>query len=248
MTDQWAEKKRIETYMLNAAREAGVPIPIGEIPGERPDYRFQTETGTLGIEVSELLRPASSNDGILPVAEEAYHMEIMAIGQRAYYALPDAQPVHVNVYFEKSRGTKRDKKQMAESLAAFVRANVHRANPAVTFMDRHAPDGFSAITMIAEHNRSEWWSGESGGTSLSDIRPQLAARISSKCKLVPAYRSNLPTGAQVWLLLYSGVTVARSMPIPYGIQEWAFPFQFDRVFWFASLEGDFVEIQRAGAN
>jgi hypothetical protein len=61
--------------------------------------------------------------------------------------------------------------------------------------------------------------------------------------MVPTYRSNLPTGAQVWLLLYTGVTVARSMMIPYGAEEWAIPFQFDRVFWFTSLERNFLEIK-----
>jgi hypothetical protein len=71
---------------------------------------------------------------------------------------------------------------------------------------------------------------------------QLAARISSKDKLVPTYRANLPTGAHVWLLLYSGVTLARSMMIPHGIEEWKFPFRFDRVFWFTALVGQFAEI------
>jgi hypothetical protein len=62
--------------------------------------------------------------------------------------------------------------------------------------------------------------------------------------LVPTYRSNLGDNARVWLLLYSGVTVARSMAIPPCAQEWKFPFAFDRVFWFASLEKKLVEIQR----
>jgi hypothetical protein len=44
-----SDKKRIEAWILNAAREAGVPIPVGEIPGEEPDFR--SDTG-LGIELS----------------------------------------------------------------------------------------------------------------------------------------------------------------------------------------------------
>jgi hypothetical protein len=50
---------------------------------------------------------------------------------------------------------------------------------------------------------------------------------------------------RIWLLLYSRVTVSRSIPVPYGIEEWSFPFEFDRVFWFASLENRVVEIRRA---
>jgi len=64
------ERKIIETRALTAARTAGVPIPMGEIPGEEPDFKFNA--GALAVEVSELVRQASSNDGIMPVAEEIY--------------------------------------------------------------------------------------------------------------------------------------------------------------------------------
>ncbi|MGD0522741.1 MAG: hypothetical protein ABSA48_15900, partial [Terracidiphilus sp.] len=68
--------------------------------------------------------------------------------------------------------------------------------------------------------------------------------ISEKDKLVRTYRKNLPDGAQMWLLLHTGVTVARSMPIPHDIETWDIPFTFDRVFWFTSLERQFAEIRR----
>jgi hypothetical protein len=63
------EKKAIENRALAAARRAGIPIPLVECPGEEPDFTFNS--GALGVEVSELLRPASSNDGTMPVAEES---------------------------------------------------------------------------------------------------------------------------------------------------------------------------------
>jgi hypothetical protein len=77
------EKKTTETRALSAARDAGVPIPHGEIPGEEPDFTFNA--GRLGIEVSEVLRPASSNHGIVPAAEEAFHQEILQMAQAKYY-------------------------------------------------------------------------------------------------------------------------------------------------------------------
>ena len=70
-----AEKKRIEAYMLAAARRAGVPIPSGETPDEEPDFRFNDEIPALGIELSEVLRPASSNHGILPVEQESFQRD-----------------------------------------------------------------------------------------------------------------------------------------------------------------------------
>ena len=129
---------------------------------------------------------------------------------------------------------------MARRLAEFVQANLHWANPAKIFMHDDAPDGFDSVLIVSESN--DWWNGEGGGVTLSDIRPQVEARIAAKDKLVQAYRSNLPNGAHVWLLLCTRSTVARSMPIPHGAEEWRITFQFDRVFWFTSLEGKFVEI------
>jgi len=238
------EQKRIESWFLSAARKAGVPIPSDEIPGEDPDFSFHTPTGALGIELSEVLRPSSSNYGILPVEEESFHREIVEIAQRNYYAFSNMQPVHVSVYFTNARGKRRNKLGMADVLAGFVKAEVHRATPAVTFMREDAPDGFDSVVIAAHPNPTDWWSGEGGGITLADIRPQVEARISAKDKLVQTYRSSLPDGAQVWLLLYTGVTVARSMPIPHGIESWHISFTFDRVFWFTSLEGQFAEIRR----
>jgi hypothetical protein len=90
----------------------------------------------------------------------------------------------------------------------------------------------------------DWWSGEVGGYNVvTDTRRELTERIRSKDKLVPTYRASLGVNARVWLLHYSGVTVARSMVIPACAQEWKFPSSFDRAFWFASLENEFVQIQ-----
>src|SRR5437879_3769890 len=187
-----AEKKRVEAYMLAAARKAGVPIPNGETPDEEPDFRFNDEIPALGIELSEVLRPASSNHGILPVEQESFHKEIMTKAQQDYYAWSGAKPVHVNTYFTNTRGGKRDKRELALALTEFVKANVDRANPFVSLYRPETPDGFDSIVISSESR--DWWCGEGGGYTLDDIRPQLAARISSKDKLVPTYRANLPTG------------------------------------------------------
>lgn len=237
------EKKRIEAYMLAAARKAGVPIPNGETPDEEPDFRFNDEIPALGIELSEVLRPASSNHGILPVEQESFHEEIIKKAQRDYYDASDAKPAHIRVCFTDARGKKRDKKELAIALTKCVKANVHRANPVASLFWPETPNGFDSIVISAESR--DWWCGEGGGYTLGDIRPQLVARISGKDKLVPTYRANLPAGAHVWLLLYTGVTVARSMMIPHGIEEWRFPVRFDRVFWYTDLERQFAEIQRA---
>jgi hypothetical protein len=236
------EKKEIERRALDAARKAGAPIPDGEIAGEEPDFIFHTPHGLLGVEISEVLRPATSNDGILPAEAEAFHESIMIAAQEAFHKTNPA-PTRVIVYFSRARGKKQDKRQLIKALAECVAANRHRADPAVVLEGSELPEGFDHI-LITDDEPGEWWCGECGGITLSEIPLELSAKIAAKNKLLPAYRANLPTGAQVWLLLYSRVTVARSVPIPHGIEEWKFPFEFDRVFWFACLENKVVEIQR----
>ncbi|MGA3373946.1 MAG: hypothetical protein ABSC48_19560 [Terracidiphilus sp.] len=149
------------------------------------------------------------------------------------------------VYFTDARGKKQDKDAMAQALANLVTGNAHRANPFVSFNKRgELPDGFSWVGIDSEIT-GDWWNGEVGGYNvLTDTRSQLTERIRTKDKLVRTYRANLGDNARVWLLLYCGVRVARSMTIPVCAQEWKFPFSFDRVFWFASLENVFIEIQK----
>jgi hypothetical protein len=241
MVNRNHEKKVIENRALAAARSAGAPIPMGEIPGDEPDFTFNS--GALGVEVSELLRPAGSNHGIMPVAEESYHQEILEMAQREYYANPNAKPAKIILYFANARGKKRDKREMARHLAEFVRANINRAKPIANFGALRLPEGFGSISIAAEHGN--WWTGEGGKVTLDDIREGLGSIISLKNKLVPTYRKNLAPGAQAWLLLYSTSSISRGMPIPHGIDEWRFDFDFDRVFWFVCLENEYAEIRRA---
>ncbi len=234
------EKKATETRALVAARRAGVPIPLGEIPGERPDFRFNANT--LGVEVSEVLKPASGNFGIAPAEAETYHQEIVRLAQRQYYLATDATPVKIILYFANARGKKRDKQEMARTLAEFVKANVPLPNEILNFNDLQLPEGFGSMSIAVESG--DWWCGEGGSFSVSDIHEALASNISEKNKLLPAYRKNLAPGAQVWLLLYSTFAVSRGMSIPHGIEDWRFSYDFDRVFWFTSLSNGFVELQR----
>jgi hypothetical protein len=195
----------------------------------------------LGVEVSEILRPASSNHGILPAEAEAFHQSIMRKAQEIFEKTSSA-PTEVNVYFSDPRGRKQNKQQLINMLVEAVQQQRHRADPAVVLERKELPEGFDHILITARPG--EWWCGEGGGIKLSEIYPELAAKIAAKNPLVPRYRANLPAGAELWLLLFSRVTVARSVPIPAGIEEWRFPFSFDRVFWFACLENKVVEMRR----
>jgi hypothetical protein len=240
------EKKRIEAYMLSAAREAGVPIPHGEKHGTEPEPDFIFGNDKLGIELTELTRPADDDGGFVPTAEEAFHKELIRTAQKQYYSASDATPARLVVYFSTDSGKKRDKLEMAGALAEFVKANVHSANPVAVFSGLETPAGVGAMSIASESG--DWWSGESGVTTLKQIQSQLAYRISDKNTRVQQYRNALPKCFSVWLLVYSGVAVSRSMPIPHGIEECTFPFEFDKVFWFDCLEGRIAEIRPARAE
>jgi hypothetical protein len=235
-------KKDTEAWVLSAARVAGAPIPVGEILGEEPDFTFKAEPTILGIELTELLRPASCNGGFLPVAEEAFHQEVLQLAEKQYYQIPDATPLCVRIYFEDAKGTKRSKSDMARSLVQFVEANRERANPVIGFSAREVPEGFGPMSIAAE--RGAWWGGECGGITVSVIYEQLALRISAKNKLLPRCRANIPNAA-FWFLVYSGVAVSRGVPLPCSLGEWRFPFDFERVFFFSCLDNEVVEVQRS---
>jgi hypothetical protein len=132
---------------------------------------------------------------------------------------------------------------MAQALTEFVKQHVEGAKPAIRFDRQENPQGFDSV--LITDGKQEWWSGECGGFEVAEIYSQLAERIREKEKRLPTYTANLGNGARVWLLLHSGVTVARSMCIPFGIEGWIFPHQFERVFWFTALDGKFTEIRKA---
>jgi hypothetical protein len=141
-------------------------------------------------------------------------------------------------------GQKQNWKALVQSLVDIIIANYDKAQPAWSQSGRALPEEFQHVLIVRDDD-SWWWSPTAGGISLSQIPLHLASCIAAKGEKLPAYRRNLPVGAEVWLLLHSGVTVARSVEIPHGINEWRFPFEFDRVFWLSFLGPELVEIHRA---
>ncbi len=177
--------------MLSAARKAGIPIPTGEIPAEGPDFRFDNENPPLGIELSEVLRPATSNHGILPVEQESFHKDIITKAQHAYYDALDVRTAHVSVFFTDTKGVRRDKSAMANALAEFVRTNVRLANPFVSLYRPETPDGFDSVVISGESR--DWWCGEGGTTRLTIYGHNLPLGSATKTGL---FRSIAPTCLQ----------------------------------------------------
>jgi hypothetical protein len=241
------DKERVERYVLGIAREVGIPIPNGETKDEEPDFRFENWDPPLGIELSEILRPAESNHGLLPVAEEKRHRAIVATAQKIYRSDPSAIPVKVNVYWEGARGQLLNWDETTAALVAFVRNNAHLADPIKTFEQPGIPKGLFSITMMADRP-SEWRSGECSGYELGHVKPQVELSIAKKDKRVAAYRLKMSAAAHLWLLLYSDIAICRGMMIPAGADEWQIASQFDRVFWVDLLERSWIELKGARAS
>jgi hypothetical protein len=200
-----------------------------------------TKDGIVGIEVSELL-PLPRNESLhSTLAEADRHESSVRLAERIYYAHHDAIPVKVTAYpWGIERASK--KRDVADSLASFVKLHCHRANPVATFARiDEVPEGFGVISICS--TPGSWWSGQSVVITLDGIRRQLRDRIEAKNKLLPIYRSNL-SNTPIWLLLYSCWEVVRGVPMPHGIGEWSFPFGFDRVFFFSTLSNSVEEIRR----
>jgi hypothetical protein len=236
-------KKQIERRALEAARRACSILADGEIHDfEQPDFKMETSSGLVGIEVTEVLAPAGSDTFSSPLAEKGFHAKVVQLAEQEYNGAPGAIPVKVLVYFSNIASGKYDKRVMAKSLAEFVSSRREQAMPVATFRRRDSlPEGFGVINISAPSG--PWSGGESLGLTFAQIYVQIGERIRAKNKLLPTYRSNLPD-MPIWLLLYSGVEVSRSVPIPRGFAEWTFPFQFDRVFFFCSLDSEVAEVRR----
>lgn len=238
------EKRQRELRAFAAACEAGLPImPLDVDSSDKPDLRVSTATGMVGIEVSEVLPLARNPSFNSSLAEARNHEASVRLAEQTYYEDEDATPVNVTAYpwnIERTRNTKR---AMADELARFVKAHCHEATPVKTFgRVCGLPEGFGVVSICSIPG--PWFSGQSVSVSLDDIYSQLADRIASKDTLLPTYRANLPN-TPIWLLLYSCWEVARSVPMPGTIREWAYPFGFDRVFFFASSSQCVKEIRRA---
>lgn len=239
-TDRHKEQLRA----FAAACKAGLPIvPLDVVSADKPDLRVSTATGMVGIEVSEVLplpRNPSFNSSL---AEAKNHEASVRLAEQAYYEDNDATPVQVTAYPWNIGRTRNIKRAMADALATFVKAHCHEATPVKLFNRLHGiPEGFGVVNICSIPG--PWCGGQSVAVTLEGIFSQLADRIASKDMLLPTYRANLPN-APIWLLLYSCWEVARSVPMPGTIREWAYPFGFERVFFFASSSQCVEEIRRA---
>jgi hypothetical protein len=205
------EKKKAKRLVLSAARKAGAPIPSGGLAGEEPDFSFLAPHGSLGIEVGKFcVHPVVTTEFLL--LRRKHFINIMLKAQQKVYAASSA-PTRVNVYFSQTRKKRQSRRELIDALCNAVTRNRERAYPAVVLKGDELPEGFDHILITAESG--EWWSAEGGGITLSEIRTEIGARVFAKNSLITQHHANLPKGAGIRLLLYSRLTVSRTILIPH---------------------------------
>jgi len=233
-------RKEIERRFLEDARRASSIFPPGDIElFEEPDLKITMGAESLGVEVTELVRPKGGN-AFLPVEAENFHIEVVRLAEECHRT-SGASPVDVVVHFLDDRRCPRDKQKMARGLAEFVKSRYLPGSGTVEFKNRlELPAGFEVI-LISSPTQA-WESAEVAVASGLKCE-QLASTIRRKNNLLPKYRAAMPN-SQIWLLVASDFSVPRSVPIPRSISEWKFSFDFDKVLLFSCVDQQVIEIAR----
>jgi hypothetical protein len=239
-----AARTEQELAALTAACLRGLPLTINKTyKREAPDFRVETPTGPIGIDVTEVQPMPRSPSFTSPVGESAFHADCVARAEKIYMGYPEAAPVMVATYPWRTVRSREHKRRAAKELAEFVHKNRGAANPVANF-DRYdgVPEGFSVVNIQAR--AGSWVSWDSWAIHLNDIFAQVGTRIADKNARLPTYRANLP-GVPMWLLLYSSIDGVRGVPMPADIHAKRFPFDFNRVFFYAALSERVEELRRA---
>ena len=238
-----SHKKHRERWLIEEARRRSDVFPPGELsPFESPDWLIRD--GSLGIEVSDLLRPKGGN--LFSGAQlSSFQAEVVARARQQYFEECSID-TDVLVFFKNEWNRKRDVRSYASSLAIFVRTHFPRDKDCVTLSGRHADDWVEGVSVIRISRTGNKW--QAGGNA--DGQPleyaDVAARIAVKNKLLHQYRKRLP-GWKMWLLLTTEIRVLHSVWIPSDVSEWRFMFDFDRVL-LMPWDEDVIDLARTGRD
>jgi len=134
-------KKRLETDYMEEARRASPIFPPGElVPQEKPDFLLRTESGTIGIEITELCREE-------PRAEAGRLSKVPDKAKAIYNGMANAQTVDVSAAFSEQAESVKSH-DLTTSLAKFVYRK--RENWGSSFTrTRDLPNGYCHVVIHA---------------------------------------------------------------------------------------------------
>lgn len=218
------EQKEIERRIIEVTRQRCTLLPAGDLAEfERPDWLIPS--ARLGIEVSQLLPKKTEGAIFSPPQLSGFQEQVVSIAERTYDELPPLGPVDVLVYFNNDWSRKKDANAIGRRLAEIVWNNYPTDGSIVTLEDA-IPDGFSVVRIAPI--AGGWHTGSVSNIQLLTYE-QLSTCIANKNRRLAEYRTRIPNGWQVWLLLLTRVPVLWSLSCPAEVGSWKFSFEFDRV-------------------
>jgi hypothetical protein len=238
------DKKRIERWYLEAAQKVCPLFPSEAFEdSECPDFKTLTDGGTLGVEVTHLFQ-RNPEGGFPPKQVEEFHESVIRTAAQIWQASASF-PVDVLAVCDERESSRRNALATASSLVEFVRSNyVPRC---VTLerrqFDAALPNGFDVVRIAPPDDgaTNKWQVGHFGTTPLL-TRADVEREIQRKNGLVGAYRQNVE---RVWLVMVASIFPrSASFIIPAEVQEWSFPFDFDKVLLFDESHSRVLDLQR----
>jgi hypothetical protein len=237
LSERQSAKKRFERGLLDRARRLSGIFPADQpVDREEPDFLFEFER--LGVETTQLFH--SKGDALFPRRQvESFHRSVMqrAEGMARAQVLP---PLNVLAYFNEQESL-RDLDAAAASLVTFVREHP------TTDCETHTwplPSGFGVVRILALSHDAQptWRCSETAYVPRLDY-DFLASTISSKNARLGSYRMRAD---RVWLLIAAELfPLSSSFSVPPEIENWTFPFEFDKVLLLSGEDGRVFELKRA---
>lgn len=233
-------KRKAERRLVERAQALCPWFPQGVlVGGDKPDVVIETDADRIGVEVTQLLEADAKRAPSRPKVA-SFHRDVVSRAWTMYQAagLP---PVDVLTYFGDEPLS--DARETARSLFEFVASRY----PAGT-SDCHkwmVPEGFSVIRIARPFTDTPRWHTGEGG-SVPGVERSLVERvIREKNTRIAAYRTKVD---RVWLLIATSLSFEGSFWVPRDVEEWTFPFDFERVVLYSAEDGRLFNLRRTANN
>lgn len=232
------KKKALEQILISRFLEVLQNGNLGQlIAHENPDFLLQSDSGTLGIEITRLYRAATPGES--PLKEQEVLRESVMKGAKVIYDKKALPPIHVSVHFNQAF---RLRKQTVQPTAAVVAALGERLIPDAEGGSKseeyewtnraYFPD---TIDLVMVHRmkgatRSSWSAPSVG--FLPELSPtEVAQKISEKELRLSDY---MKACSRVWLVLVSrGDMLSSVVDLTEAAKRASYSSGFERIFWFA---------------
>jgi hypothetical protein len=221
-----APKKQRELKAIEALRAVYSDFPTGLVEqGEEPDFRVRSESGCVGIEVTEYFRPETVSGSPLQEQEALAHQ----VSQRATEEClrRQAPPLLASVSFNHNhRLSKKDVVPLADTIASLVIPAASSGFWSVEIDDDLLPESVDYITVYRPSGLKEPFISNTGAVWVPEIdSTELARVVAGKERKLLSYRRDC---TQVWLLVFvDGFRISSITEYPQQVVELAS--QFDRV-------------------